>query len=32
MDEFFFGADAQLPEGWAPPGAGGGAKAPARKK
>jgi Fe-S cluster biosynthesis and repair protein YggX len=32
MEEFFFGADAQLPEGWTPPGAGGGAKAPARKK
>ena len=39
MEEFFFGADAQMPEGWMPEtaaaGAGGGAKgggAPARKK
>ncbi|MGH2532822.1 MAG: oxidative damage protection protein [Thermomicrobiales bacterium] len=37
MDEFFFGEDARMPEGWVPPGSGakGGAKgeqAPARKK
>ena len=24
MEEFFFGEDAKLPEGWVPPGAGGG--------
>jgi len=35
MDEFFFGEDARMPEGWVPAGAGAGAKgggAPARKK
>ena len=36
MDEFFFGADARMPEGWMPPEAAapakGGAAAPARKK
>jgi len=34
MEEFFFGADARMPEGWIPPGAGAPAKgaAPARKK
>jgi len=34
MDEFFFGADARMPEGWMPPGAGGakGGGAPAQKK
>ncbi len=26
MEEFFFGADARLPEGWVPPGQGGGSK------
>jgi hypothetical protein len=35
MEEFFFGEDARMPEGWVPPGAGG-AKGkgggPARKK
>lgn len=31
MEEFFFGADARLPDGWAPPGVGAGA-APAQKK
>jgi Fe-S cluster biosynthesis and repair protein YggX len=30
MEEFFFGADARVPEGWAPPGSGGGA-APRKK-
>ena len=34
MEEFFFGADARMPEGWVPPEAGAPAKggAPARKK
>jgi Fe-S cluster biosynthesis and repair protein YggX len=40
MDEFFFGADAQMPEGWVPAGAGASTKgaaptkggAPAQKK
>ncbi len=34
MEEFFFGEDARMPEGWMPPGAGGakGGAAPARKK
>ena len=36
MEEFFFGADARMPEGWVAPGAGGGGakggEAPARKK
>ena len=34
MEEFFFGEDAQMPEGWLPPGAAGGkgGGAPARKK
>ena len=34
MEEFFFGEDAQMPEGWLPPGASGGkgGEAPARKK
>ena len=37
MDEFFFGEDAQMPEGWVPEGDGGGPRgkgggAPARKK
>ena len=38
MEEFFFGEDARMPEGWVPAGAGGGAPgakgggAPARKK
>ena len=34
MEEFFFGEDAKMPEGWVAPGAGGGQKggAPARKK
>ena len=37
MEEFFFGPDAQMPEGWIPAGAGAGAGAkgggaPARKK
>lgn len=35
MEEFFFGENARMPEGWAPPGAGRPAKgggAPARKK
>ncbi len=35
MEEFFFGADARLPEGWVPPGSGdgkgGGKGAPRRK-
>lgn len=35
MEEFFFGADARMPEGWVPPGAsggkGGGKGAPRRK-
>jgi Fe-S cluster biosynthesis and repair protein YggX len=33
MQEFFFGADARVPEGWAPPGAGGskGGAAPRKK-
>lgn len=37
MDEFFFGEDARLPDGWVPPGSGGGkgggkgAPAPRRK-
>ncbi len=34
MEEFFFGENAQMPEGWVPPGAGAPTKggAPARKK
>lgn len=34
MDEFFFGEDARMPEGWMPPGSEGskGGGAPARKK
>ena len=34
MEEFFFGEDARMPEGWVPPGAGSakGGGAPARKK
>ncbi|MFL5759627.1 MAG: oxidative damage protection protein [Thermomicrobiales bacterium] len=35
MEEFFFGENARMPEGWVPPEAGAGAKggaAPARKK
>jgi hypothetical protein len=41
MEEFFFGADARMPEGWVPAGAGAskggdapakGGEAPARKK
>ncbi len=34
MEEFFFGEEARLPEGWVPPGAGtqGKGGAPARKK
>ena len=34
MEEFFFGKDARMPEGWVPPGQGQGEKggAPARKK
>ena len=35
MEEFFFGEDAQMPEGWVAPGAGASSKgggAPARKK
>jgi Fe-S cluster biosynthesis and repair protein YggX len=32
MEDFFFGQDAAMPEGWAPEGAGAGAKsAPSRK-
>jgi hypothetical protein len=38
MEDFFFGADAAMPDGWSPEGGGqaakgkGGAAAPARKK
>ena len=32
MDEFFFGAGAQMPEGWVPQGQGGKGGAPQRKK
>ena len=34
MEEFFFGAEARVPEGWTPPGAGGSSKGGAapRKK
>jgi Fe-S cluster biosynthesis and repair protein YggX len=33
MEEFFFGEDARMPEGWVPPGQGGGSKGgPQRKK
>ena len=33
MEEFFFGAEARVPEGWVPPGAGGskGGAAPRKK-
>lgn len=30
MEEFFFGADAQMPEGWTPAGSGKGGAAPAK--
>jgi Fe-S cluster biosynthesis and repair protein YggX len=32
MEEFFFGAGAQMPEGWVPQGQGGKGGAPQRKK